>query len=425
MSVLTIDSYKHSLAEIFKRNIQDLFIDELRKGFIFSWLQNKNKYRAYFEDNTEESSFNNQEITNYIDPTRYNSALSYNSMLSEIAKRIIKNELSQELGEYKITLHNICIKKFWYATHFQNYFPKYNLEFINHGGNNFTLKVNSKEDLCGCITFLQLMTFIFALSQSEPIDLNENNVDKYIKIAENYTLSYFLIYLLKINLLSNKKIFDTCKNRLELLSQNRINITFGDNHLQRRLAVESKLDFKNPIIDIGSGEGYFALQINRKYPELQYYAIDTDLNVRDILKRKIWAQQIKVIEQYDSIDSFLKSKDFSKTQKYDVIMSEVIEHMSIAEAKKLLTQVISKISVNSIIITTPNKDFNQFYFDITQSRHEDHKFEMTQDEFELFLKELTKNTKYKAHYFKVGDIVDDIATTHGAKIEKSVSYSEK
>jgi hypothetical protein len=88
MSVLTIDSYNKSLSEIFKRQSKDLFIDELRKGFIFSWLPNENMYRAYFEDSSEESSFNAQEITNYIDPTRYNAALSYNGMLSEIGKRI-------------------------------------------------------------------------------------------------------------------------------------------------------------------------------------------------------------------------------------------------------------------------------------------------------------------------------------------------
>lgn len=420
MSILTIDSSKHSLAEIFKRKTKDIFIDELRKGFIFSWLQNENTFRAYFEDNAEESSFNTQETTNYIDPTRYTSALSYNSILSEVAKRIVKNELSQQLGEYKITLHDICIKKFWYATHFQTHFPEYNLEFIDHSGNNFTLLINTKENLCQSVAFLQLLTFIFALSQNEPIDLNENNVDKYIKIAGNYHLSYFLIYLLKINLLNNKKIFDAYKERLENIAQNQINITFGDNHSQRRYIVESKLDFKYPIIDIGSGEGYFALQINRKYPELKYYAIDTDLNVQDILKRKIWALQIEQISQYDSIHSFLKSNDFSKTQKYDVIMSEVIEHMSIDDAKELLNQILSEISFNSIIITTPNKDFNQFYFETAQSRHEDHKFEMNQEEFEIFLKELTRNTKYEASYFQVGDVVDGISTSLGAKIEKLV-----
>lgn len=294
MSIVTLRTNHVLTTEIFKRTVNQLYIDPLRKGFVYSWLPNEKTFRAYFQDNQEEASFSSETNLNYIDPTRYNSALSYNGIFSEIAKRIAKSELSQQPGEYEITLHNISIQKFWYAEHFQAQFSEYNLEFMDKGGNNFTLRVNTKENLLKTISFLQLLTFLFAINQKEPIELNENNVDKYISIAEAFSFSYFIIYLLKINLLNNKKLFDMYKKRIENISNNHITLTFGDNHSQRRFVIESQFEFAYPIINIESGEGYLALYINRNHPTLQYYAIDTDFEVRNILKRKIWLDRLLV-----------------------------------------------------------------------------------------------------------------------------------
>ena len=62
----------------------------------------------------------------------------------------------------------------------------------------------------------------------------------------------------------------------------------------------------------------------------------------------------------------------------------------------------------TIIITIPNKDFNQFYsLSEEQTRHEDHKWEFGYSEIHKYF------DIFKPTYFELGDSVNNITPTIG------------
>jgi hypothetical protein len=100
----------------------------------------------------------------------------------------------------------------------------------------------------------------------------------------------------------------------------------------------------------------------------------------------------------------------------DVILSEVLEHIEKDEALKLL-QALRQVEVNKLIITVPNKDFNEFYgMAETEFRHDDHKWEPTYDEWVKFLGDAAKTTGlYLTKFCKAGDVVITATENGGFK----------
>ena len=98
---------------------------------------------------------------------------------------------------------------------------------------------------------------------------------------------------------------------------------------------------------------------------------------------------------------------------------EVIEHLEMDDATKLMQTVLDFPRVNSIIVTTPNFSFNVHYSPInkrkSEFRHSDHKFELTFTEFEGFISKLV-GSRFHAKFLQIGDSVDGGPVTLGAYI---------
>jgi hypothetical protein len=113
-------------------------------------------------------------------------------------------------------------------------------------------------------------------------------------------------------------------------------------------------------------------------------------------------------------------------EKTDVLLVEVIEHMPLADAEKLIRAVFERVNFNRIFITTPNKEFNQFFSDDEEHmRHDDHHWEMDRGDFYkwfLGLGVLPDDCVAIAH--DVGDQVNGIAMTTGLVIERKQKAAE-
>ena len=59
----------------------------------------------------------------------------------------------------------------------------------------------------------------------------------------------------------------------------------------------------------------------------------------------------------------------------EVILTEVLEHNTLKEAKALLKEVLSHFCVKRVLITVPWMPFNQYYLLDTEFRRDDHKWE--------------------------------------------------
>ena len=183
--------------------------------------------------------------------------------------------------------------------------------------------------------------------------------------------------------------------------------------MQRRNFISRLLPFNKSIVDIGCGEGFYALAYAGKIEDT-YYAIDTNEELLESVMRKAGGKGIENIASFPSLQHFL---ELYNGEKVDVVLTEVIEHMSLEEAEELIQRVIGRIDFDHFIVTTPNADFNRYY-ELEGFRHEDHKWELGKTAFDQWLKKVLEGYAVTAERIDIGVCVDSNHTTQGAIVRK-------
>jgi SAM-dependent methyltransferase len=190
-------------------------------------------------------------------------------------------------------------------------------------------------------------------------------------------------------------------------------MVFGDIIRMRYDWVASHISTEHNIVDVGCGSGKYVFNLAPKLNKgCHYLAIDVDPKIRDSLNRKVSIKELTNVNVLDKLDTLLTFSDMGKLP-IDFLLTEVLEHMSLEEATDTLQKCLNHPRFNAAYITTPNKDFNPFYFDSeTQFRHSEHIFEFTENEFIGWLKSF--DMPLCVIYCPVGDIIDGKPTTLGA-----------
>lgn len=423
MAFLQIGSTNPKFSFILKKNPSSgPLVRSLREGHLFGYYSNDNKiFNCFFRDSDTEISYKRfkDEEFEYVNPSRYNAPEFILDGVSEFLEHIIKKENEFDVEGYDnfLMINMINIKR-KYLDIFKRYFKDITFEEEEICGSNFRLKFSTKGTLKFLISFVQLFAF-FNLMRNRY--LSEDEVSKYNKQLTKTKAPYFIKYIFKVGALRDRNNFYKCKKSLEENSFGNeiIEFKYGYAHEQRIDAVEALLDFKRSIIDFGCGNGDFVKRLNHRLEKSnkRYYAIDKDDEMLRIVKKRtkdteniIFGTTFPDLDKGDIIEDF------------DVIMSEVIEHMKKDEATKIVKEILGKHHVQSLIITTPNKDFNTFFlFEDEEMRYEDHQFEMGKEEFIKWIGDVVDNKKeLNLQFLDIGDKVNSIPLTLGVRIEKGV-----
>jgi 2-polyprenyl-3-methyl-5-hydroxy-6-metoxy-1,4-benzoquinol methylase len=237
-------------------------------------------------------------------------------------------------------------------------------------------------------------------------------LDKYIRSLNVIDAPFYIRSLFAHNFLKKRDVFKKYRTAIEQTGRYAIKLEYGGTAMQRRNYIGSVLPFDKPILDIGCGEGFYALPFAGKI-EGAYYAVDINEELLNAVARKAAAKEIDNIAVYPSLDRFLESYN---GERVDIILTEVIEHMEQEEAAAFLRQICTQVTFDRLVITTPNADFNRFY-ELEGFRHEDHKWEMGQAMFREWLADTLQGLPDIQYEFtSIGDSVDDIHTTQGAVV---------
>lgn len=393
-------------------------VRSIREGHLFGYYSNDGKiFNCFFKDSDTEISYKRfkDEEFEYVNPSRYNAPEFVLDSISEFLEHIIKKENEFDVEGYDnfLMINMINIKR-KYLDIFKRYFKDITFEEDEICGSNFRLKFSTKGTLKFLVSFVQLFSFFNALRNRY---LAEDEISKYMKQLTKTNAPYFIRYVFKVNALKDRGNFYKYKKSLEENSFGNEIIEFkhGYAHEQRIDTVESLLDFKRSIIDFGCGHGDFAKRFNHRLEKMgkTYYAIDKDEDMLRIVKKRM-----KDVENVIFGTSF--PEDLIEGEDFDVIMSEVIEHMKKDEAAKIVKDILGKQNVKNLIITTPNKDFNTYFlFEDEEMRYEDHQFEMGKEEFVKWVGDIVDNRKeLNIQFLDIGDKVNSIPLTLGVRIEK-------
>ena len=434
--IIKISSANQYLLDILYKNPNTdngLYFKNLKKGCIVGNSVNKHLYEVVFQD-TKYSYMG--EDSNQIDFQSYSSPLLVmhicNSLFSHIlkAKDEYKNSiclwLEKMLGdiddqECMIEIPSFFIDSNWYKNDtflLSKYFSGVKVEPQTNRIFKLTIKASSVFEAMNLLAVTALFIYL-TNDYGKHIYIDEGLIQKYGRILTNIdNVPYFIFYLFNVRTIQLPHRFEEFRPMFEnYLSHYGINANLKplSNQYQREQFVLKRLETKIPILDIGCGEFTYYKRMKSKGLTAPYFAVDED----ESLERLAY----NIARRYND-DQFTFSSslvDFESDQPVNILLIEVIEHNPIDEAKALINEALL-YNFDQFIITTPNREFNQFYIMDTVFRHQDHDFELSQSEFKELIEDCILSTeeprKYKVEYYQIGDNLNDITPTQGCVIKK-------
>ena len=431
MAFLQLRSNNPKLSYLIAKNPSSgMLFRSIRKGYGSGWFsQNDTCYNIFFKDEMDAISYGygGEDGYEFLDTTRFNSAMFVNNAIQEYFRSCFKLQEDDKEGynnEVFINMINITNKN--YVNFFKQYFTDTDVEFINIIDTVYSVRIKTNKSIYYLMNFVAVFGIMVSMSNiEEKVFVQDDLLKKYINSINVINAPYFIRYLFKARFLFNKSDFDKFKESLELPG---ISLTYGDNFIERKRFVKSCITPGVNIFDVGCGEGNYLFDISKKMDEnLLYLGVDTDKEVIESVAHKVKKRELNNVVLFDSVKDAYQSPLF-QDNKYQCILTEVLEHLEFKDAVKLLKGILENDNITKVIVTTPNFNFNENYHsngnDLNEDgtlrifRHNDHKFELKSQDFYITMQSLIVPSKYKLSFYGVGDSVNDVYTTNGCIIEK-------
>lgn len=424
MAIMQVKSTNPNFSMMMLKHPQHpMHIEDYRKGKLFGWYtEDAQGFNVFFKDGDNDMSFiyDRDQKFEFINTTKYTSPSAVIGSIDAFFRDPMKKPKdldTQGDHEHTFMIQLMYIRAFAYIENFQKSFPEIELRAEEVGPKVFRLEFKTKESFSHLLNCVQLFAMFAVVLNGEIVDFTPAIVKKYTERVTSIDSPYYIRYLFKKHFLRKRSMFSEEKKALESTSRyEELHMEFGGTLTNRIDQIRERLDFDRPILDVGCGEGNYVREFAGKIPEMDYIAIDpNEIELRKALK-KAERKGLTNVKTLEDVDEFLAGEAFKDS--YDVLLTEVIEHMEVPEAQEMVTKLLESPKVQKLIVTTPCREFNAFYaMSEGEFRHEDHHFEFDRDEWGSFLEEI-KVPQVEKEEFQIGDIVNGIPTSFGVVFKK-------
>lgn len=428
MAFLQIGSTNPNFSYILKKNPESgMLIKPNRKGRLFAWYSNPSVFNIYFRDSDMEVSYSGEDFE-YMDVSRYNAPMFLINAFSEFLNHMKKADDKDIIGYEHTLMINQMKCKPSSLDRFKSHFMSlgYDFKFDEVAYRNYRIEIKTQNTLRELINMGQLLSIFNSLLNNDLEHVSDDDIDKYVVCLKVIDSPYYLRHLFKLYFLKTEKLFKKYKALIEKSEREKIEFEFGSTLMQRISAIRKLLDFKSPIIDIGCGTGEYVREFAPKLGELEYHAIDIAQERIEAVKRLCDRKKIENVVVWSSVDEFASVAEFVSSidpeDNANVLMTEVVEHMTKDDAAALIEKVL-EWKFKSVIITTPNRTFNSNYQLLEEdTRNDDHKFEMVKEEFTTWIEEIVGKhnlgNNISVKFFDIGDRVNGLQPTLAVVIRR-------
>lgn len=414
MAIMDIKTENKEISWVIRKNPETQkenkkpFQRDFRKGEILSWYVNDALFRSYFKEKSSESSFYKNLNNNYLNQGSYNCPYVYCAMINENFSSVLKENLEQDIECFnQIILHQIFIPSPNIIKLFQKHFENINIEENKIQNKVSELRFSGKVTLNYLIKVVHVLCLILSIEDRNLyIEVNESIAKKYAQYLIDIQAPYFIVYLYNSRLISDFQIFKKIK---ELFKEKEWDLFYGNTQKQRYDQIKRVLTGGSILNDIGCGELYYSKYLKDTYQQI--YAWDTDKRIQE---RNAKYLDKKVITNINLKGEF-KVEEMQSDEETDLLITEMLEHVPKEQAIQILKDIKQKM-FRKLVITLPNKEFNQFYKLEEEFRHDEHFWEPTYQEavdmmYSVF-QDQVKEVK------KIGDKINDISVSTLFVIEK-------
>jgi 2-polyprenyl-3-methyl-5-hydroxy-6-metoxy-1,4-benzoquinol methylase len=427
MCLITIESTNPKFSYIIYKNPNNgVLLRTVRQGYAYGFFQKNStqKYCVYFQDTNGEISYkySKHDEYDYLNILKYISPIFILNAIAEFFNSVTKKLDNDDRGHehvFEINLVKISNQGKSIIKYFNKFASNYQINYTKKAYMSYHVVIKTKESLHNLMHFVNLLFTMISCTNEDYFEVNESLIEKGLQSINLLNMPYYIRYLMSSRIIHSQALFMKFKPLLETYKVNKLTMYYGNTAIQRRKQIEKLLTFDRNILDIGCGEGAYLLHFAKKIGDLMYFGIDTDKDVRKALTVKIKKGEIGNAILFNDLDSFLLS-DHADLE-FDIIITEVVEHLEVDKSKELILSVLNELKYNKIIITTPNYSFNKNYEMETKYRHEDHKWELTKEQFRGYIADIMKGVidKPNLEFIDIGDKVDDDSVTQGVVLTKN------
>ena len=423
MCIITLTSTHDKFSWLIGKNPNTpMVVKSIRKGHAYGYydIRSDNKtYVVVFNDSSGEMSYKehpNQQFE-YLNTLQYTSPVCVINLLSEFFKTAsLEKNKDDVICDNKLFCNLVKIEKrsLSVINKMMLYFTSVTLELINKGADVYIVII-SCNNLYELIHYASVIFITIAFLGTNDLYIDSHLTQKLVNSICELEAPYFVRYLVLSRVIRHK-LYNHIRTSINVSSVHTYDLHYGTTEDHRIAFIGNYINDDHTILDFGCGEGYY-IKAFAPLIKNQYYAFDIDEN--EIIKatNKVKSNDITnvtLMTKYDQVTS-----NCANLPNLFVIVSEVIEHMEIKDSTLSIINLINDIQFKTMLITTPNYEFNQYYIMSNQFRHDDHKVEFTKAEFKLYFENIVSNIK-KTHltyeYINVGDIVDGISCTQGVLV---------
>jgi 3' terminal RNA ribose 2'-O-methyltransferase Hen1 len=159
------------------------------------------------------------------------------------------------------------------------------------------------------------------------------------------------------------------------------------------------------VLDLGCGSGKLVARLLEE-PYVQAVA-GADVSARAIIaaQRRLGPERLPRAQQ-ERLTLFTAALTYGdeRFHGYDAaVLMEVIEHVDVPRLPAVERVVFGDAAPRTVIVTTPNAEYNVRYEGLTGYRHPDHRFEWTRAEFAAWTARVAGAYGYQVRHVPVGD----------------------
>lgn len=416
MALLSIYSNNPDLGWILNKNPHTIsekgpYKKPIRKGVAKGWFQSSKDllgFHLYFQDHPSETSFGGE--FEYLDRSRYSSPAVVISMMTECIRETLagKTEQYDKEGFKCSVVAHLELNQFLFNMLTKNMSESVTLQHIH---------LNTYRVTCSRDKVIETLNLLYAIcvtaeiskgTDNSQVELNRASMTKIMGVLKRANTPYRMIRSVLTKGVNNRDIFP---EMTALLPEN-WSFRFGNNQMQRLDAIKACLPEDiggKTLVDLGCGEMYNSIKLGDRFAGV--LAVEKDQAIFEEnayrIKRSSNPDKFTLLNQELTPQSIA---DLGSTLSDNVVlMTEFLEHLPIDAVPGILKAVFQE-GPAQVIITVPNKEFNQFYnMGENELRHPDHQWEPTESDMHgLFTIAKIDLNKYELNNPVLADCVDGI-----------------
>ncbi|WP_030779943.1 3' terminal RNA ribose 2'-O-methyltransferase Hen1 [Streptomyces sp. NRRL S-920] len=161
------------------------------------------------------------------------------------------------------------------------------------------------------------------------------------------------------------------------------------------------------VLDLGCGQGQLVQALLKDTRFTEIVGVDVSMRALTVASRRLGLDRMgeRQAERVKLLQGSLAYTD-KRLKGYDAaVLSEVIEHVDVERLPALEYAVFGSARPRTVLVTTPNVEYNVRWETLPagHTRHGDHRFEWTREEFGVWAHEVAQRHGYGVEFIPVGD----------------------